>query len=246
MSQRYALVTGASSGIGAAIAVELGVRGWSVGCVSRRGVKPIVPRGARPLSGSLTPLPCDVTDPEQVRATVDGFLSKSGQLHGLVNAAGLHQEADSTAVRLDELMATFATNFFGALRMCQCAFPYLAKASGQIVNVGSFYARLGVPRNLGYSASKAALASLTRTLAVEWASSGISVVTVAPGYVRTAVNEEFLSSPANTARLERRIPLHRIAAPAEIARVVGALMDSSAPFLTGEVIYIDGAQGITL
>jgi NAD(P)-dependent dehydrogenase (short-subunit alcohol dehydrogenase family) len=115
---------------------------------------------------------------------------------------------------------------------------------GLIVNIGSFFDKLGVKRNLAYCASKAAVGAMTRCLAVEWAAQGIRVVDVAPGYILTDLNRDVMESGPLRAYLEKRIPGGAPGSAADVAEVVAMLFDTTGRFLTGETLYIDGAQGI--
>jgi NAD(P)-dependent dehydrogenase (short-subunit alcohol dehydrogenase family) len=233
------LVTGASRGIGAAIAVELARRGRTVGCLSRSGTLP----GGDALR--LIPYACDVTDHDAVRAVVEEFTAHAGGLSGLVNNAGPHPEdASASELAPGELMKTFEVNCTSALVLAQAARLHLAASGGTIVGIGSFFDKLGAQRSLAYSASKAALASINRTLAVEWGRDGISVFTVAPGYVLTDLNADWLADPEVRAKVERRIPAGRIGTAEEVGRLVAALMSEDLGFLTGETIYLDGGQGV--
>lgn len=236
------IVTGASRGLGAAISVELARRGVVVGCVSRSGVVP----GAVAEPGSLIPYACDVTDMESVLRTVDQFATAAGGIRGLVNNAGVHVEALAIDVDREDLLRLFDVNAVSALRVSQAAHPHLKKSKGVVIGIGSFFDRFGVRGSLAYSASKAALASVNRTLAVEWARDGISVFTVAPGYVLTDLNRAALADPDTRARLKKRIPAGRFGDPAEIGRLVATLMLENAGFLMGETIYVDGGQGVRL
>lgn len=230
-------VTGASSGIGAAVAVEWARAGYLVAGASRRGTVP-------PAEGKLTPVRLDVTDHEAMAVAIDDFAAAAGGLAGVVHCAGFQEFAPSAELSMDGLRAALETNLVSAVRVAQLARPHLAEHHGGFVAfIGSFYADLGVPGSLAYSASKAALASVTRTLAVEWAASGIAVVNFAPGYVETGLNEDYLADPDNRARLERRIPVGRVGTAGEIGRLLVAVLTADCRFLTGETITIDGAQG---
>jgi NAD(P)-dependent dehydrogenase (short-subunit alcohol dehydrogenase family) len=233
------LVTGASSGIGAAIAADLAGRGFTVGCLSRRGT---TPKGT-----GFVALAADVSDHDATRSALEHLCASAGPLCGLVNAAGYHIATPSAHVALAELRAILETNFVAAAGLCQAAYPHLrANGGGLIVNIGSFYERLGVPALLAYSASKAALGSLTRTLAVEWAGDGISVLDVAPGYVHTGLNGGFFADPERRAKVERRIPVGRLGEADEIGRFVGGLFAEPVRFLTGSTLIVDGAQSVAL
>jgi NAD(P)-dependent dehydrogenase (short-subunit alcohol dehydrogenase family) len=231
------IVTGAGRGIGAAIATALAARGRTVACLSRSGALP----GD---AAELVPYECDVTDAARVGEVVALFAEQAGVIAGLENKAGLHAHGRAQDVTAGEVLRLLEVNCVGALLVAQAARPHLAAAGGVIVGIGSFFDRLGASGSLAYSASKAALASVNRTLAVEWARDGISVVTVAPGYVLTDLNAEWLAEEGTRAKVERRIPVGRLGDPAEIGRFVATLMLEDVPFLTGETIYVDGGQGI--
>ncbi len=229
------LVTGASSGIGAAIAARLAADGWLVGGLSRRGTAPAA-------DGCLG-LQADVTDESAVAAAI-ARLAERAPIVGVVNCAGRHIERPSLESTSDEVRSVLDTNVVAAFAIARVAHPHLrAAGGGLIVNVGSFYDRLGVPGNAAYAASKAALASLTRTLAVEWARDGIRVLDVAPGYVETELNEVF-ADPERRSRIERRIPVRRIGRADEIGRLVAGLYAMDVGFLTGTTIYVDGGQAV--
>ena len=234
------VVTGASKGIGAAIALELAARGRTVACLSRTGA---LPEGAGQ-GRRLIAYACDVTDGDRVRAVIDEFAAEAGGIQGLVNNAGRHALGAAIDVSAAELLGLLATNCVSALVVAQAAHEHLARSRGVIVAIGSFFDKLGAAGNLAYAASKAALASINRTLAVEWARDGISVFTVAPGYVLTDLNREWLADPDTRARVERRIPGGRIAEASEIARLVTALMLGDPGCLNGETIYVDGGQSV--
>jgi NAD(P)-dependent dehydrogenase (short-subunit alcohol dehydrogenase family) len=233
---RGVFVTGASSGIGAAVAVEWARAGYVVAGASRRGTVP-------PGEGKLAPVRLDVNDHAAMATAIDEFATASGGLAGVVHCAGYQEFSPSSDLSMDDLRAVLETNLVSAVRIAQLARPHLAGPGGFVAFIGSFYADLGVPGSLAYSASKAALASVTRTLAVEWAADGVALVNFAPGYVETGLNEEYLADPENRARLERRIPVGRVGTADEIARLVVAVLTADCQFLTGETITIDGAQG---
>jgi NAD(P)-dependent dehydrogenase (short-subunit alcohol dehydrogenase family) len=239
MERGTVLVTGASRGIGAAIATELAAAGYLVGCVSRTGR---LPEGADPRR--MLGLSADVVEPDSVRAAY-ASLAAHGPLRGVVNNAGVHSEAKSAELSLDDWSEQMAVNARSVLIGCQAAFPYLvAQGGGLIVNIGSFFDKVGVKRNLAYSASKAAVGAITRVLAVEWAGKGIRSINVAPGYILTDLNREALGSGALRDYLEKRIPGGRPGTAEEVGRFVASLFVVDSPFLTGETIYLDGGQGM--
>ena len=244
MSEKTIAVTGASRGIGAAIALELARRGFRVACLSRRGAGPESADVDENLTSRFINEACDVTDEASVRAAL-AAVAKRLPLNGLVNNAGIHLDAPSHELDFatyDRVMRTNATAVFTA---CREAYPHLVAAGGgTIVNIGSFYDRIGVKRNLAYCASKAAVGAITRCLAVEWAAKGIRVLDVAPGYIETDLNREALVEGPLHEFLQKRIPGRRHGTADEVARLVASIFSEDIRFLTGETIYIDGAQGI--
>jgi NAD(P)-dependent dehydrogenase (short-subunit alcohol dehydrogenase family) len=233
MAGKVIAVTGASRGIGAAIAAELVRRGFAVGSLTRKAIG---------VDGTL-PIACDVNDEESLKQAFKTLADKTGRIDGLVNNAGVHlygKSAELPTARYEEVMDTNARSVFLCSRE---AYPYLARAGGTIVNIGSFFDKLGVKQNLAYCASKAAVGAITRCLAVEWAAKGIRVLDVAPGYIETELNAEAMKGPLR-AFLASRIPGKRPGTAAEVARLVASLFAEDNAFLTGETIYLDGGQGM--
>ncbi len=235
MRDGWIIVTGASRGIGAAIAADLTRRGAKVAALSRSGQAP-AGRG----------IACDVMDEAALASAIE-TLSKDGPIAGLVNNAGAHRGGPSATLATGEyeaLMRLNATTVFVASRL---AHPYLVRSGGgTIVNIGSFFDKLGVAENVAYCASKAAVGAITRCLAVEWARDNIRVLNVAPGYIETDLNRDWLASERAQAMIRRRVPAGRAGQPEEVARLVGCLMAEDIGFLSGETIYLDGAHGINL
>jgi NAD(P)-dependent dehydrogenase (short-subunit alcohol dehydrogenase family) len=238
------VVTGASRGIGAGIAAALARHGFRVGCLSRKGGLPTGLDSAD-AARCITAV-CDVTEKDSLRAAMDK-IAAAGAIVGLVNNAGVHLYGPSESFSLDDYQTIMQTNATSVFMACQETYPHLKQAGGGlIVNIGSFFDKLGIKQNLVYCASKAAVGAMTRCLAVEWAEDGIRVVNVAPGYIITDLNREAMEvgRPLRT-YLDKRIPLGRPGTVTDVADLVAALYVHGFPFLTGETIYIDGAQSIT-
>ena len=232
MSDEQVIVTGASSGIGEAIATELDRRGFKVVGLSRRG-------SCRVGVG----MACDMTDEASISASIAKVAAR-GPIVGLVNNAGAHEASPSAQLSLVDFEKCMRLNASAVLVACREVYPHLKKSDDAlIVNIGSFFDKLAVPENVAYCASKAAVGAITRCLATEWAGDGIRVIDVAPGYIETELNRDFLAKPKVKAWLERRVPVKRAGAASEVARLVGALYSEKIGFLTGETIYIDGGQG---
>ena len=237
-------VTGASRGIGASIASELAHRGFTVACLTRKGAGPET-QAAKAFAARFVNVACDVTDEASLKTAFATVAQKAGGLHGLGNNAGIHLDGAShelATATYETVMATNATAVFAA---CREAYPYLVKSGGgTIVNIGSFFDKVGVKRNVAYCASKAAVGAITRCLAVEWANRGIRVLDVAPGYIVTDLNRELMTKGPLADYLKKRIPSGATGATTDVAKLVAAIVGEDIPFLTGETIYIDGAQGI--
>jgi len=190
-------------------------------------------------------LACDVTDEASTREALGKFAAAAGGVHGLVNNAGIHLEGASDRLQTSVFETVMKTNATAVYTTCREAYPHLvASGGGIIVNIGSFYDKIGVKRNVAYCAAKAAVGAITRCLAVEWASKKISVVDVAPGYIETDLNREALTQGPLKDYLARRIPTGSHAGTDAIARMVAAIFCENIPFLTGETIYVDGGQGV--
>jgi NAD(P)-dependent dehydrogenase (short-subunit alcohol dehydrogenase family) len=235
------IVTGASRGIGAAIARRLADSWERVACLSRSGTIPQVLAG----SANAVGIRCDVTDEAQLRDSL-AALAELGPIGALVNNAGSHVDCRAVDLTTDAFRALLEIDTLAVFAACREVHPYLvANGGGQIINIGSFLDRMGVATQTAYCASKAAVGAITRCLGVEWARDSITVVNVAPGYVATEMNAEYLASEAGI-RLQRRMPLRRPADADEVARVVESLLTNPSVFLTGTTIYVDGAFGLSL
>ncbi len=233
MSEEQVIVTGASRGIGAAIAVELARGGFTVAALSRSGQTPV--------GYSLV---CDVSDESSVSQAV-ACVAARGPIVGLVNNAGSHFAAPSRDLSAAEFERSIRLNATSVVVACREAYSHLVAAGGGlIVNIGSFFDKLAVPENVGYCASKAAVGAITRCLASEWAKDNIRVLDVAPGYIETDLNRDFLASDKVRTWLRQESARRSAGTSEEIARLVGVLFREQIGFLTGETIYVDGGQGV--
>jgi NAD(P)-dependent dehydrogenase (short-subunit alcohol dehydrogenase family) len=242
---RTIAVTGASRGLGAAIALELARRGITVGCLSRKGVgveEAGVPETLRP---RLIPLACDVTDQASIVTALRALAAQTGGVDGLVNNAGIHLDGRSESFPLEDFEAVLRTNATATFGACQAVYPHLRSAGGGlIVNIGSHYDKMGVKLNAAYAASKAAVGAITRCLGVEWAKHGIRVVDVAPGFTLTDLNRAHMEDERFSTFIQKAIPRGTPGEAWEIAKFVAALVVEDIPFANGETFYIDGGQAI--
>jgi NAD(P)-dependent dehydrogenase (short-subunit alcohol dehydrogenase family) len=242
------VVTGGSRGIGASISIELAKLGFHVACLSRTGDLPDTSGLDEAPSKRVSAMHCDITNENSVRRAFSSLSETLGQpLVGLVNNAGVHRQGPSSTFAIVDYERVMTTNATSVLMTSQAAYPHLRESgSALIVNIGSFYDKLGVRGNLAYCASKAAVGAMTRCLAVEWARDGIRVVNIAPGYIETDLNREELNEGALQGFLKKRIPAGGPGKTEDIGRLVALLFQLPKPFLTGETLYVDGGQGMAL
>jgi NAD(P)-dependent dehydrogenase (short-subunit alcohol dehydrogenase family) len=243
---RGVLVTGAARGIGAAVSrafADLGDRvavhyGSSEALAVKVG-------GALPGDGH-TVVQADITDPEAVRRMVDTAAEELGRLDVLVNNAGVFIAQPPMETDYAEWQSTWtqtlATNLTGAANATFCAIPHLVAAGGgAVVNVSSRGAFRGEPRNPAYGASKAGLNAFGQSMAVALAPHGITVGTVAPGFVQTEMARETLTGPGGDA-VRAQSPFGRVARPEEVAAAVVWLASPEARFSSGTIIDVNGAS----
>lgn len=217
------LVTGGASGIGAETCRVLGDGGWGVvACdvVSAEGVVPL-----------------DVTD----EAAWDRVLDDAGPLAGLVNCAGIRTRGSIVDTAAADFERHLRVNVIGTwLGIRGFLRRHQPGEAGAIVNVSSVNAEIAVPDQAHYVASKGAVSALTRAAAIEAAPLGVRINAVAPGPVRTPMTAERLGDPEQAAWLDARVPMGRVAKPAEIAEVISFLLSDKASYITGEVLFTDG------
>lgn len=248
MKHSHVLVTGASRGIGQAIAIELARAGMTVGCLSRSGQVPTLPPDATDIKAEqFVALTVDVTKPQSVGQAIKHFIKLTGHVPtGLVNNAGIHTAAPSHELQRSEFQMIMDANALSVLEASQAIYPHLLESGGGlIINIGSFYDRLGIKQNLAYCASKAAVGAITRCLAVEWAKHSIQLLNIAPGYIVTDLNRDAIESGPLGKFLAKRIPRGTPGQAQEVGQLVASLFVLNSGFMTGETLYIDGAQSLT-
>lgn len=232
--RRAILVTGASKGIGLATARRLAADGWSVVGTARTAPSDF--------PGDF--LPADLSDPDAT-AALGRDLAARGDVVGLVNNLGLAAHEAVDAVSYDTFARVMDLNLRPALQLCQALVPAMRAARfGRIVNITSLVTR-GLPYRTSYAAAKAALESVTRTLAIELAANAITANAVAPGPTETELFRA--NNPPGSegeARYLALVPIRRLGRPEEIAAAVAFFASEAAGFVTGQTLFVDGGASL--
>ncbi len=243
---KIALVTGASRGIGREIARQFAANGARVAIhynQNRQAAQKTL--DSLPGTGHLI-FQADITDPNAVKALVDSVVASMGRLDILVNNAGIYSDHPIATVSYEDWQAQWElvlrTNLIAAANLCFCVAKYMiAQGGGHIVNVSSRGAFRGEPTGPAYGASKAGLNAMGQSLAVALGAHGISVATVAPGFVETDMAREALTGPGGAA-IRKQSPMGRVAKSEEVAAAVLFLASDEAVFLTGAILDVNGAS----
>ncbi len=238
---KVALVTGAAAGIGRATAERLAEEGASLwlGDVQEEGLQETGER-CRELGAKAEAKLCDVSDPDSVRAAIDGCVGAFGGLDVLVNVAGIIKLEHTTDVTLDTWNRIQAVNLTGTFLMCQTALPHLLEGGGSIVNISSTSALAGMPYAAAYGASKGGVLALTRTLAVEYAKRGLRANSICPGSIQTAMSQGTLPEEPDWKLVQRAMALDKPRGPEVIASVVAMVASDDGAHINGESIRVDG------
>jgi 3-oxoacyl-[acyl-carrier protein] reductase len=241
LAGQVALVTGASRGIGAAIAQELAAAGATVvvNYASSPKAAEAVVAAIQAAGGQAWAHQANVADEEQVEALVKAVLAKEGRLDVLVNNAGITRDGLLMRMKSADWQSVIDLNLTGVFLCTRAVSRTMLKArAGRIINITSVVALMGNPGQANYSAAKAGVIGLTRSSAAEFASRGVTVNAVAPGFIESAMTAGLDKEPILAA-----IPLGRMGQPAEVAGAVRFLAaDPAAAYITGQVLQVDGGM----
>lgn len=242
LTGKTAVVIGGTSGIGFALARELAKAGADVvptgrrAELARKAAAEVVALGRRSLA-----LTCDVTDDASVEQLLRSVCAEFGSVQILVNSAGRIKRSPTLEFSDDEWNAILETNLNGTLRACRVFGRHMIDQKyGRIVNIGSLSCFVGLYEVAAYSASKAGVAALTKTLAIEWATSGVCVNALVPGVVRTDLNAALLDGTERGREFLLRTPMKRYGKVEELGGAAVFLASDAASFVTGHLLVVDG------
>jgi NAD(P)-dependent dehydrogenase (short-subunit alcohol dehydrogenase family) len=242
LTNKTAVVIGGTSGIGLALARGLAQAGANVIPTGRRkelvqaASAEVAALGRRSLAQT-----CDVTDVASVERLLQSVCTEFNSVQILVNCAGRIKRMPTLEVPEAEWNAIMETNLNGTLRACRVFGRHMIEERyGRIINIGSLSSLVGLYEVAAYAASKAAVASLTKSLAIEWATSGVCVNALIPGVLRTDLNAALLDGTERGREFLMRTPMHRFGKPEELVGAAVFLASDSASFVTGHLLVVDG------
>jgi gluconate 5-dehydrogenase len=247
LTGKVALVTGGSRGLGLEMATALGEAGASIMITARREqwLGP-AEEGLRTKGLTVLAVTCDVSNPDDVNAAVRATVDRFGRLDILINNAGISWGEPVETMPLEKWRQVFDTNTVGCFLMSQAAGNEMLRLGhgGSIINIASVAGMIGLDTSVldavGYSASKGAIITLTRDLAVKWAGRGIRVNAIAPGFFDTRLSHALLQKTQE--KIEKTTPMRRIGEPGELGGVAVFLASAASSYVTGQVLAVDGGM----
>jgi 3-oxoacyl-[acyl-carrier protein] reductase len=242
LKDQVAVVTGASQGLGKAVAIALGISGAKVVCLARNAEKLELTVGEiEAAGGSAEAVSCDVTDRPAAKAAIEGAKKDHGRLDILVNNAGITRDKLMRGMSDEEWDDVIATNLTSCFVCCRAAAGIMRRAKyGRIINMASISGLIGNPGQANYSASKAGMIGLTRTLSKELISRGVTVNAVAPGFIASEMTAEL--GDVVLEEVKKRIPAKRMGQPEDVAAAVLFLASRDAGYISGQTIVVDGGM----
>jgi 3-oxoacyl-[acyl-carrier protein] reductase len=242
LKNQVAVVTGASQGLGKAVALALAANGAKVVCLARNAAKvEATVAEIEAAGGSGQAVSCDVTDRAAAAAAINAAKDDHGRLDILVNNAGITRDKLLRGMSDEEWDDVIATNLTSCFVCCRAAAGIMRRAKyGRIINMASISGLIGNPGQANYSASKAGMIGLTRTLSKELISRGVTVNAVAPGFIASEMTAEMGEVILEEAK--KRIPAKRLGEPADVAAAVLFLASKAAGYISGQTIVVDGGM----
>ena len=246
LSSKVALVTGASRGIGRAIAVELAKHGAEVFCTSTKSGgcdQTLEAIAALENDASAHALVCNVSDADSVDALAKGVLEEKGKLDFLINNAGITRDGLFLRMSTDDFDDVIQTNLRGSFLVCKAFARAMAKArAGRIINIGSVVGLSGNAGQANYAASKAGLLGLTKSLAQELGGRGVTANLIAPGFIATDMTASLPDDVKS--EMMKSIPLSRFGDASDIAQMAAFLCSDGASYITGQTLVVDGGMAM--
>jgi 3-oxoacyl-[acyl-carrier protein] reductase len=242
MQDKVIIVSGGAGGIGAEVCARLAAEGAIV-VVADLNAAQAQAQAARIATapGRALGLACDITKAGQCEALAQAAFEKFDRVDGMVNCAGFSKPHDSLTLPPPDWAFMVDVQLNGAFYLAQACAKRMTSAGGAIVFITSTNAEAAFPRRAAYCCAKAGVAMLTKVLAIEWAEKGIRVNAVGPAYVATEMTQRNIAAGnVNEAQIKGRIPLRRLAQPADVADGVSFLLSEKASFITGHSLYVDG------
>lgn len=240
LTGKVAIVTGANTGIGQGIALALAAAGADVALVGRSAASETADK-VRALGRKAEIVSADLSTIEPVQRVVDETVEKLGGLHILVNNAGIIRRADSVDFTEEDWDAVMDTNLKSVFFLCQAAAKQMIpNGGGKIINIASMLTFQGGIRVPSYTASKSGIGGLTKLLANEWASKGICVNAIAPGYIATNNTDALQKDETRNRQIMERIPAGRWGDPADLGGAAVFLASSASDYVQGHILAVDG------
>tara|TARA_B100000470_G_scaffold47523_1_gene34985 strand:- start:1562 stop:2311 length:750 start_codon:yes stop_codon:yes gene_type:complete len=242
LNNKIAIVTGASQGIGKIIAFELAKSGAHVACISRnkKAIESIVDE-ITINGGQASSFPCDISDSDTLSEIITEIIKENSRIDILVNNAGITKDSLLMRMSIEQWDDVINTNLKGAFHCTKAVVRYMMKNKfGRIINITSIVGLTGNAGQANYAASKAGLIGMTKSIAKEVASRGITANCIAPGWIETSMTDKLSGEVKN--QFLSHIPVGRIGSPDDIANAVIFLASDEAGYITGQTITVDGGR----